>query len=310
MAKLRTALSALGAAKDAGRARALFDDPAATIDDAELFPPDSARQAASGARTLLLRVVHDGEAVGADHAAPRASCERDVFAVVHVPENRDFIALLAFNPRTRVEAGLTFGELVETSGRPVCVAMVEEFLGIRVDHVLELRAEALGAVVDEIGTLPVYSRTAFAADGVQFAEGTNRLDGRGAVVFAAASAVDDAGQTRTRNQRALLRALVLGLRSSGLAQSPAKLASVLGHIAHGARKDSRLSTLELGKLGRELRSVAADDLVAVTVPSRSRREEDGSVTVDFDQEAAPALREALHDGQAAEFVRGLASMGY
>src|SRR5699024_11578935 len=83
--------------------------------------------------------------------------------------------------------------------------MVEEFLGIRIDHIAQLESDALGRVIDELGGLQVYSRAAFSAGGTDFVEGTNNLDGATSSIFTAADPVDDAGQTRTRNQRAVDR---------------------------------------------------------------------------------------------------------
>lgn len=89
---------------------------------------------------------------------------------------------------------------------PVVAAMAEEFFGVRIDHVAELDSDALGRVVDKLGGLQVYSRAAFNAGSIAVVEGTNNLDGATSAIFTAADPVDDAGQTRTRNQRAVLRA--------------------------------------------------------------------------------------------------------
>src|SRR5699024_10679308 len=163
----------------------------------------------------------------------------DTFAVIHVPSAGDFAAVVVFNPSTRIESDQTFATLADEGGWPVIVAMAEEYLGIRIDHVSELETTALGRVVDELGGLPVYSRTAFSAGGAEFVEGTNRLDAQTSSIFTAVDPVDDAGQTRTRNQRAMLRALVQGLKSAGLAKDPNKGATVLKHFASGIRHDAR-----------------------------------------------------------------------
>src|SRR5699024_6085772 len=131
----------------------------------------------------------------------------------------------------------------------------EEFLGVRIDHVAELGSEALGAVIDELGGLPVYSRAAFSAGSTEFVEGTNRLDAQTSSIFTAADPVADAGQTRTRNQRAVLRALIEGMKSAGLAKDPETGAAVLGQFASGGRHEVGLTTVALGKIANTLRSV-------------------------------------------------------
>ncbi|AZT92211.1 LCP family protein [Brevibacterium aurantiacum] len=303
MAKLKTMVTALGSLKDLGSARAEFDDPARTLPSDEIFPPDDIRPAATEARTLLLRITH----ASVDHPT---STQGDTFALVHVPAAHDFAAIVTLNPSTQIESGQTFATLADEGGWPVIVAIVEEFLGVRVDHVAELESAALGGVIDELGALPVYSRAAFSASGVDFVEGTNRLTGATAPVFTTADPVDDAGQTRTRNQRAALRALVQGLKAGGLGKDPNKAATVFGHFASGIHHDAALTTIELGKIANNLRHLQKDDIAVVTAPTNSRREDDGTVIVDFDPEALPALKNALAGNDLPDFFRYLVSLGY
>src|SRR5699024_1551248 len=129
-------------------------------------------------------------------------------------------------------------------------------------------------------------------------------------VFTAADPVDDAGQTRTRNQRAVLRALIQGLKSAGLAKDPNKAATVLGHFASGIQHNAELTTVELGKIANSLRALRADDLAVVTVPTNSRRNDDGTVIIDVDPEAMPAMQNALAGNDLPEWFRYLVSLGY
>ena len=188
--------------------------------------------------------------------------------------------------------------------------MVEEFLGVRVDHIAELDVAALASIIDEFGSLPVYSRTAFTAGTTNFTEGTNTLDGASAADFTSADPVDDAGQTRTRNQRAVIRALIHGLKPGGLIKNPAKGAAVLSHFASGINRSSALTTAELGKIANNLRHLKSDDVAVVVVPANSRRDDDGTVLVDFDAEALPALKNALTGQDLPDFFRYLVSLGY
>ncbi|SDS13567.1 Anionic cell wall polymer biosynthesis enzyme, LytR-Cps2A-Psr (LCP) family [Brevibacterium sandarakinum] len=303
MAKLKKLVSAVGSIKDLGSARAEFDDSARILPDAEIYPPEDIRPEATDARTLLLRVTTP------DGQQTRAS-QGDTFAVIHIPASSDFAAVLTINPSTQIESGQTFAALADDGGWPVIVAIAEEFLGIRIDHVAELEVSALGNVVDELGSLPVYSRTAFSSGQTEFIEGTNNLDSSTTGIFTSADPVDDAGQTRTRNQRAVLRALFQALKSGGLAKDPNKGAEVLGQFASGIHHDADLTTLELGKLANSLRQLQNDDIAVVTVPTNSRRDEGGTVTVDFDPEAMPALKDALAGNDLPEFFRYLVSLGY
>nr|WP_272902453.1 LCP family protein [Brevibacterium daeguense] len=292
--------------KEANRARALFDDSSRKFADEQAFPPADVRPEPTDATSLLIRVLVGSEGAGAS----AAMSEGDIFALLHVPANRSGAFVLVFNPRTEVERSATLGGLAEEAGWPVYVAVVEEFLGHRVDHVMALDFAALEAVIDQVGPVPVYSRSAFAAAGRQYVEGTNQLDGGSARLFTAADPIDDAGQTRTRNQRALLRALVSGLNFGKLAKTPAELFSILSHVAAGAWTDAQLTTGSLLSIAAGMRGISQNDIITVTVPAKSQREEDGRVSVKFDEEAVPALRSALRGPDAATYVREIAKLGY
>lgn len=318
MVRLKTVASALGSLGDINKARAAFDDSSRKLADKQAFPPADIRPSASDARTLALRVTtpagsgegSSGEAAASAPGGAEGSSLNDVFALVHVPATGDTAGFPVLNPSVEIESGRSLGSLVDEGGWPVFVAIAEEVFGVRVDHVVELSAEALRNVIDNIGPVAVYSRSAFEVDGTSFVEGTNSLDGASAVTFASAAAVDDAGQTRTRNQRALLRALVQALRQGGLAKDPAKLTAVLGAVSAGVRTDDGLTTIELGKFANAIRQIPQDDVVAVTVPAKSERLADGTVRVAFDAEALPALRQALVGHDLKEFLRYVASLGY
>lgn len=303
MAKLKKMVSAVGSIKDLGSARAEFDNASRVLPDAEIYPPEEIRPQTTDARTLLLRITNPAG------QQTRAS-QGDTFAVIHIPASSDFAAVLTINPSTQIESGQTFAALADEDGWPVVVAIAEEFLGIRVDHVVEFEVSALGKVVDELGMLPVYSRTEFSADKTDFIEGTNNLDSSTVGVFTSAEPVDDAGQTRTRNQRAVLRALIHALKSAGLAKDPNKGATVLSHFASGIHHDAALTTLELGKIANSLRQLQADDIAVVTIPTTSRRDDEGTVIIDFDAEAMPALKGAMAGTDLPDFFQYLVSLGY
>ena len=107
-----------------------------------------------------------------------------------------------------------------------------------------------------------------------------------------------------------MRALVQALKSGGLVKDPNKGAAVLGHFASGIQHNAELTTSELVKIANGLRTLQTDDIAVVTVPTNSRREDDGTVIIDFDPEAVPALKNALTSNDLADFFRYLVSLGY
>lgn len=307
MGKLKKVASALGSLGDVSNAREKFDNSARVFPHSAVFPPEDIRPAATDARTLLMRIT---TAEAPDSAQSVASAQGDTFAVTHIPAGKDFAVVLVLNPSTQIESGQTFADLVDEGRWPVAVALAEDVLGLHIDHVLELAGDSLSAVIAEVGPLQVYSRTAFFAEQVDFAEGTNHIDGESTAAFLGADPVDDAGQTRTRNQRALLRALIRSLKTGGVAKDPKQAATVLNLFADGSHHDATLSARVLSEIGNGLRQIPSDDIATVTVPTLSHRSDDGTVTVTFDPEALPALREALAGNDLPEFFRYLVSLGY
>ncbi|MGO1921275.1 MAG: LCP family protein [Microbacterium sp.] len=298
MAKIRTAFSMFSSAKDAKKLGTRFDDPSRNMPAESLFPPDNIRPEVTKARSLLLRVTNPPDGEG------------DIFTVVHTPAGRTSISIMVFNPNIVVETNATLRELVDDSGYPVAVAIVEEFLGTRIDHIVELTGEALAGIIDALGPIATYSRAAFSAGSADFVEGTNRLDGASARAFMTANPVDDAGQTRTRNQRSVIRALLNTLDVRKLAKDNAQLVQVLESAVIGTRKNPALTSRTLTELATDLRTLTRKDVIAVTVPAASERQEDGSVRITFEADVLDALRESMTSESPGAFVAKLAEMGY
>lgn len=78
------------------------------------------------------------------------------------------------------------------------------------------------------------------------------------------------------------------------------------NISHNAE----LTTVELSKIANSRRTLQPDDIAMVTVPTNSRREDDGTIVIDFDPEAMPAMSSALAASDFPEFFRYLVSLGY
>lgn len=86
--------------------------------------------------------------------------------------------------------------------------------------------------------------------------------------------------------------------------------SVLGHFAANVRRNAELTTVELGKIDNSLRNLQSEDIAVITVCTNSRDEEDGTVKVDIDPKAVPALKQARSRTELETFFRYLLSLGY
>lgn len=296
MAKLRGAFSLIGSLKKAKRLGAKLDETT-NLTARDTFPPDDVRLESTDAQTLLLRIVGG------------TTSDADIFAVLHVPASRDAINAFVLNLHTHVEAGATVRDLFNESGNAMGVAIVEELMGVRVDYVVELSWEGFIGLIDEIGPLPTYSRRTFTSVGKTFTEGTNHLDGAATYTFCAADPVDDAEQTRTRNQRAVLRALLNTIDVRKLAKDAPSLTRILDHMTRGMKKTPNFTSSAITHVATQLRGLSRKDVTAIMVPSVSSRTADGQVTADFDTQELTTLRSALINGSSAEVSR-LAAEGF
>src|SRR5699024_2252266 len=137
MAKLTKMVSAVGSLKGLNAARAEFDDASRILPAEAAFPPEDIRPSPCEARPVALRVTNHGNLA---EAAPQSSDGRqdDTFAVIHVPSAGAFSAVVVFNSSTPIESEQNFATLADQCRWPVIVAMAEEFLCVRIDHVPEL----------------------------------------------------------------------------------------------------------------------------------------------------------------------------
>lgn len=298
MSKLGKAWSLMGSLKDVKRVRKEFDDSSRAMPPELAFPPDEVRPPTTDARTVLLRVVNGG------------SAQDDAFAIIHVPASKSSLSVLVLNPRTIIEAGITLGQLTDESGDAITVAIVEDILRVRIDHVLHLGADALVRIVGSLGPLAVYSRGGFAAFGHEFTEGTNHLDASSAGAFFTADPIDDAGQTRTRNQRSLLRSLIAAIDVRQLAGDSDALVDLLQTFVNGARRDQGLTSDHVVGLATDLRNLGREAVTTITIPAQSTRHDDGAVTVQFIAEGLTGLRTAIGSGTPGETVAALAARGF
>src|SRR5699024_229321 len=117
-----------------------------------------------------------------DAAAQGVSGERsDVMMLVHVSDDDESVYVTSFprdlyvdipgHGKDRINAALAFG------GPGLAVSTVEDYTGVPVDHVALIDFDGIEGLVDTLGGVDVQVPLSFEADGHQFTEGTQTLDG-------------------------------------------------------------------------------------------------------------------------------------
>src|SRR5699024_2526486 len=107
----------------------------------------------------------------------------------------------------------------------------------------------------------------FEAQGHQFTEGTQTLDGEEALAFVRERKQFAEGDfQRNRNQQAVLQGIASKLISADTLSDPGKLSSTVESISPYLTTDAGLTGRKMVELGLSLRSVRSDDIHYLSVP--------------------------------------------
>ncbi len=235
-----------------------------------------------------------------DAAAEGVTGQRsDVMMLVHVTEDGESVYITSF-PRDlyvdipghgtdRINAALAFG------GPALAVSTVEDYTGVPIDHVALIDFDGIEGLVDALGGIEVQVPLDFEADGIEFTEGSQAMDGREALVFVRQrKQFADGDFQRNRNQQAVLQGIAQKLISADTLTDPRTLADTIETVSPYLTTDEGLTAGEMTKLGLSLRSVRGDDLYFLSVPHGGPTTTSGGASVvATDEEAMDVLREAL-----------------
>ena len=235
-----------------------------------------------------------------DAAAQGVSGERsDVMMLVHVSDDDESVYVTSFprdlyvdipgHGKDRINAALAFG------GPGLAVSTVEDYTGVPVDHVALIDFDGIEGLVDTLGGVDVQVPLSFEADGHQFTEGTQTLDGEEALTFVRQrKQFADGDFQRNRNQQAVLKGIADKLISAETLSDPGKLADTIDALSPFLTTDDGLSATAMVELGLSLRSIRSSDLYFLSVPHGGPTTTSGGASVvASDDESMEALREAL-----------------
>lgn len=166
---------------------------------------------------------------------------------------------------TKMNSALAVG------GVPFQKLMVEQFLGIKIDHFGLIDFSGVEQLVDSIGRVVVVNDESFEIDGISYAEGTLALDGHEALMYARYRGGPDGEFGRQERQQQVARALLSRAASLDVVTAvPGLLDAVEGHV----RTDLDLS--DMIDIGQEFRgSCTADTLETALL--------EGTLASDYDE---------------------------
>jgi LCP family protein required for cell wall assembly len=181
-------------------------DPTATVPANSLVVDPQDEEADTSVNILLMGVdAREGEAID-------IGVRPDSLGILNLNEETGTCRILAIPRDSRVEIpgyGLSkVNHALAVGGIPFEMLVLENYLGITIDHYGLVDFAGLVSVVDAFGGVTVDNAEAFEAGGQSFAAGEITLDGEQALVYARYRGGPDGDFGRVEKQQQVMRALL------------------------------------------------------------------------------------------------------
>lgn len=239
------------------------------------------------------------EAVAAGGWEPY-SHRSDTIIVLHVTADRE-AAYLVSVPRdtwTDIEGiGMSKINAAFAAGGPsLYVQTLEDFSGLRMDHLAIVDWEGFREMTKAIGGVPVTipEDVYDPSQDVQWEAGEQKLEGELALQYVRMRyGLAEGDFDRIKRQQNFLRAFMKKMLSSGTTANPIKLTNSVEAIVKYLTVDEEFSNEEMRGLALSLRSLSEEDVTFVTVPKERYDTIDGQSVVIADEAQTEALFEAV-----------------
>lgn len=281
------------------------EDPFASLD----ARPD---KVAAGATNILLlgtdsRDPDNGGATGRASPVPQRS---DTIAILHVPADakRAYVISLPRDLWVHVPRGgggtmAKINAAYAWGGLPLAVATVEEYTGVRMDHVARIDFAGFVKVTDAVGGVDMtveQTITSIHPPYRTFPAGPAHFDGEEALDYVRQRyQFPDGDFARMRHQQQFLKALVDRAANLGALTSLGSLRDFINSLADTMTVDKDFSLVDLGW---RLRGLHGDDLVFMISPHHGTDTIGGQSVVLPDGGRASELYNALGRDRLDDFV--------
>lgn len=220
------------------------------------------------------------------------SIPRDTW--VHVPRSKDG---RHGDTDAKINAAYAWG------GIPLTVQTVEEYTGVRVDHVAIVDFAGFKEIVDALGGIDIeidQDFTSIHPPYRKFTKGEQHMDGATALDYARQrQQFADGDFTRIRHQQQVIKAILDRAASGSVLANPAKLNGFLRSTADAVSVDK---TLNIFDTAMDLRHLRSGNLTFLTNPTRGTGNV-GTESVVFDDRAkARALYDAVRRDAVPEIL--------
>ncbi|TQS41413.1 LCP family protein [Cryptosporangium phraense] len=237
-------------------------------------------------RSDAIMVLH----IPADHKkAYLISIPRDTY--VFVPELNGH-----GGQKAKINAAFAWG------GIPLTVKTVENFTGVKIDHVAKIDFNGFKKMTDAVGGVDVtVDKTVKDPRSKRtFKAGVNHLDGAAALDYVRQRYGLPRGDfDRVQRQQIFLRALAQKATDTGTLTNPVKLKNFLDATTESLTVDNGFS---LKDMALEFRGLRPSDITFITSPHLGSQNVDGQSVVVSDKEKAIALWSAVEKDDVADWL--------
>jgi LCP family protein required for cell wall assembly len=221
------------------------------------------------------------------------SIPRDTW--VHIPGSQDG---KQGNTYAKINAAFAWG------GAGLAVQTVEDYTGVRIDHVVMVDFSGFKEIVDALGGVDIDVEEDFTsthslnADSIrEFHKGMQTMDGAAALDYSRERyAFKDGDFARIRHQQRVIKAILAKASSGGLLTSPTRLNSFLRATANSVAVDDKLNTIDTAM---ELRHLRGENLSFFTNPTTGTGMKGAESVVLGDDAKAKVFYEAVRRDDVA-----------
>ncbi len=238
----------------------------------------------------------------------------DTIVLVHIPASHDKAYLVSFPrdlwvhvPRSRTsQYGNTMAKINAATawgGVPLMVQTVEEYSGVRIDHLALIDFAGFVKVTDALGGVDMNVErtiTSIHPPHRTFNKGLNHFTGAEALDYVRQrKQFPDGDFARMRHQQEFLKAIVDKAASLGTATSLPKLTEFVSSVSDAVTVDKDFSLIDVGWQFHSLRS---KDLTFITSPNDGTGTIDGQSVVLSNRTKALALFDAIDKDTVATWL--------
>jgi LCP family protein required for cell wall assembly len=197
----------------------------------------------------------------------------DTIMILHIDGDRQHASLISI-PRdswvdipgfgmNKINAAFSFG------GPSLYVHTIEQFTGLRIDHLAVIDLQGFANLTDALGgvTVDIPQTVTNTLTGKVWHAGVQTLNGKQALLYVRQRHGLPGGDfDRIKRQQYFLRQLMRQTLSAGTLANPFKLHSALSAVAENLSVDDEFSNAEMRSLAFSLRDLRSDDVDFLTVP--------------------------------------------